>query len=133
MYGYESVTIDTGVASGGSTAATSNSTSTHVVTGEICSIGLTYGDSPPAGTDVTIATTGDHGPALTILTLTNANTDGWFHPYHKADDETGADITYDGTRVFYTRVCVSDTIKVTIAQANNDDSVEAVIIYSAGR
>jgi len=82
---------------------------------------------------VTIATAGNNGPALTILTLTNANSSGWFHPRHKIDDETGADITYDGTRVVYDKVCVADNIKVTIAGANSPDTAEVVVVYYAGR
>jgi len=132
-YGYESVTINTGAAVGGDGSATANNTSGHVITGQICSVGVTYGDSPPGTTDVTIATAGNNGPALTILTLTNANTSGWFHPRHVIDDETGADITYDGTEEVYDKVCVADNIKVTIAQANSPDTAEVVVVYYAGR
>ena len=101
--------------------------------GEICSIGVTYGDSPPGTTDVTIATAGNNGPALTLLTLTNANSDGWFHLRHKTDDESGADITYDGSNEVYEKVCIADNIKVTIAQANSPDTAEVVVVYYAGR
>ena len=132
-YGYESVTINSGAAVGGDGSATNNNTSSHVVTGQICSIGVTYGDSPPGTTDVTIATAGNNGPALTILTLTNANTSGWFHPRHIVDDNAGADITYDGTRVVYDKVCIADNIKVTIAGANSPDTAEVVVVYYAGR
>ena len=132
-YGYESVTINSGAAVGGDGSATANNTSSHVVTGQICSIGVTYGDSPPGTTDVTIATAGNNGPALTILTLTKANTSGWFHPRHVVDDNAGDEITYDGTRVVYDKVCVADNIKVTIAQANSPDTAEIVVVYYAGR
>ncbi len=130
-YGYDSITINSGAAAGGDGSATANNTSTHLVTGQICSIGVTYGDSPPGTTDVTIATSGDNGPALTILTLTNANSDGWFHVRHKVDDESGADITYDGTNEVYEKVCISDYVKVTIAQANSPDTAEVVIVYAS--
>jgi hypothetical protein len=133
MYGYESVTINSGAASGNDGSATANNTSGHVVTGEICSIGVTYGDSPPGTTDVTIATAGNNGPALTILTITNANSNGWFHPRHKVDDESAADVTYDGTNEVYGKICVADNIKVTIAQANSPDTAEVVVVYYAGR
>ena len=132
-YGYESVTINSGAAVGGDGSATANNTSSHVVTGQICSVGVTYGDSPPGTTDVTVATAGNNVPALTILTLTNANTSGWFHVRHVIDDETGADITYDGTEEVYDKVCVADNIKVTIAQANSPDTAEVVVVYYAGR
>ena len=131
-YGYQSVTINSGAASGNDGSATANNTSGHVVVGEICSIGVTYGDSPPGTTDVTIATAGNNGPALTLLTITNANSDGWFHLRHKTDDESGADITYDGSNEVYEKVCVADNIKVTIAQANSPDTAEVVIVYYAG-
>jgi len=133
MYGYESVTINTGEAAGSNGSATANNTSCHVITGEICSIGVTYGDSPPGTTDVTIATSGDNGPALTILTLTNANSDGWFHPRHVVDNNAGADIEYADGYSVYDKVCVADYIKVTIAGANNPDTAEVVVVYYAGR
>ena len=132
MYGYSSVSINSGDTSGGSGASTSNNTSSHVVVGQICSIGVTYNGSPPASTDVVIATAGNNGPALPLLTLTNANSDGWFHIRHKVDDESGADITYDGSNEVYEKVCVADNIKVTVSQANDDDSVDVVIVYAGG-
>ena len=132
-YGYESVTINSGAAVGGDGSATANNTSGHVVTGQICSIGVTYGDSPPGTTDVTIATAGNNGPALTILTLTNANTSGWFHPRHVVDTNAGADIEYADGYSVYDKVCISDNIKVTIAQANSPDTAEVVVVYYAGR
>ena len=128
MYGYSSVSINSGDTSGGSGASTTNNTSSHVVVGQICSIGVPYNGSPPASTDVVIATAGNNGPALTLLTLTNANSDGWFHIRHKVDDESGADITYDGSNEVYEKVCVADNIKVTVSQANDDDSVDVVIV-----
>ena len=85
MYGYSSVSISSGATTGGSGASTNNNTSSHVVVGQICSIGVTYNGSPPASTDLVIATAGNNGPALTILTLTNANSNGWFHPRHVVD------------------------------------------------
>jgi len=133
MYGYESVTINTGEAAGSNGSATANNTSSHVITGEICSIGVTYGDSPPGTTVVTIATSGDNGPALTILTLTNANSDGWFHPRHVVDNNAGADIEYADGYSVYDKVCVADYLKVTIAQANNPDTAEVVVVYYTGR
>ena len=132
MYGYQSVTINTGEAAGSNGSATANNTSSHVVTGQICSIGVTYGDSPPASTDVTIATAGNNGPALTILTLTNANSDGWFHPRHVVDNNAGADIEYADGYSVYDKVCVADNIKITVSQANDDDSVDVVVVYYAG-
>tara|TARA_R110000824_G_scaffold207854_2_gene393438 strand:- start:3387 stop:3788 length:402 start_codon:yes stop_codon:yes gene_type:complete len=129
-YGYSSVSINSGATDGGAGASTNNNTSSHIVVGQICSIGVTYNGSPPASTDVVIATAGKNGPALTILTLTNANSNGWFHPRHAIDNNAGADITYDGTRVVHDKVTVADYLKVTVAQANDGDSVDVVIVYA---
>jgi len=132
MYGYSSVSISSGATDGGAGVSTNNNTSSHVVVGQICSIGVTYNGSPPSSTDVVVATAGNNGPPLTILTLTNANCDGWFHPRHQIDDESAADVTYDGTNEVYEKVCVADNIKVTVSQANDDDSVDVVVVYYAG-
>ena len=52
-----------------------------------------------------------------------------YHLRHKVADSAGADITYDGTRDVYDKVCISDYVKVTIAQANSPDTVDVVINY----
>ena len=132
MYGYSSVSISSGATTGGTGVSTNNNTSSHIVVGQICSIGVTYNGSPPASTDVVIATAGNNGPALTILTLTNANSDGWFHPRHVVDNNAGADIEYADGYSVHDKVCISDNIKVTIAQANNPDTAEVVVVYYTG-
>ena len=132
MYGYSSVSINSGATDGGAGVSTNNNTSSHVVVGQICSIGVTYNGSPPASTDLVIATAGNNGPALTILTLTNANSNGWFHPRHVVDNNAGADIEYADGYSVYDKVCVADNIKVTIAQANSPDTAEVVIVYYSG-
>ena len=132
MYGYSSVSISSGATDGGAGVSTNNNTSSHVVPGQICSIGVTYNGSPPASTDLVIATAGNNGPALTILTLTNANSNGWFHPRHVVDNNAGADIEYADGYSVHDKVCVADNIKITVSQANDDDSVDVVVIYYAG-
>ena len=130
MYGYASVSISSGATTGGTGVSTNNNTSSHVVVGQICSIGVTYNGSPPASTDVVIATAGNNGPALTILTLTNANSDGWFHPRHVVDNNAGADIEYADGYSVYDKVCVADNLKLTVSQANDGDSVDIVVVYA---
>ena len=132
MYGYQSVSINSGDTTGGAGSSTNNNTSSHVVVGQICSIGVTYNGSPPASVDVTIATAGNNGPALTILTLTNVRADGWFHPRHVVDSNAGADIEYADGYSVYDKVCIADNIKVTVAQADDGDSVDVVVVYYAG-
>ena len=130
MYGYSSVSISSGTTAGGAGVSTNNNTSSHVVVGQICSIGVTYNGSPPASTDVVIATAGNNGPALTILTLTNANSDGWFHPRHVVDNNAGADIEYADGYSVHDKVCVADNLKLTVSQANDGDSVDIIVVYA---
>lgn len=117
------VTITVTDATGGSGTATANSTSTKVVRGWIVGVYLKYTDIPPATSDVTIAGA-DISPAQAIITVTDANTDGWFHPLHQAQDEDGTDFVGQGVPII-----IADRIIVTIAQANNNDGVTATILY----
>ena len=71
-------------------------------------------------------------PALTILTVSNNATDGWWHPRHKVADETGADVTYDGTNEVCEPVAIADHVNVKIDQANGGDSVTATVVYESG-
>ena len=115
--------ISSGAAAGGAGVATANATTTTAIVGLIAAVYVDYQDSPPAGTtDVTIATAGTDAPANTILTLTNAATDGWFYPRHAEHDNTGSALAT------YTPVPIHDKVKVTIAQANNNDYVEVYLL-----
>jgi len=117
------VTISATGAAGGAGAATATARSSRMIKGLIRAVHLAYLDSPPAGTtDVTVA--GATAPAIPILTISNAATDGWFFPMHQADNNLGADITGMGTPV-----ACDDYVAVTIAQANDADGVTATIIY----
>jgi len=113
-------------AAGGAGAATANASSARPVIGVIHAVYLAYTSSPPGTTDVTIAEA-NNSPAITVLTVTNAATDGWFHPMAQAQNQTAADITNQGNPI-----AVSDYIQVTIAQANDDDGVTATIVYDTG-
>ena len=113
--------LNTGEAAGGAGVATANDTGDEIVTGELLGFYIRYNDSPPAGTtDVTIATTGGVMPARTLFTVSNAATDGFFPVRLGAVSTANAAIT-DSNVV---APLVRDKIKVTIAQANNGDSVD---------
>jgi hypothetical protein len=117
-------TITVTGAAGGAGVATANTTSSVIIAGEIMAVYLQYTDSPPAGTtDVTIAEA-TTSPAMSILTVTNAATDGWFFPMAQAVNQSNTAITGMGQEI-----AVNDYIKVTIAQANNSDGVVATIVW----
>jgi hypothetical protein len=127
MYG----PLNSGAAAGSAGSATANATGTARICGEVYGVYVKYNDSPPAATtDVTIATLGTSPfpPTVTILSLANAATDGWFYPRIALASTAGAAITYDGTRPIYGCIPVDDYIKVTIAQANSADNVDVWLL-----
>ena len=114
--------INSGVAAGGAGVATNNADSTHRLTGWVMGIYVLYNDSPPAGTtDVVVKTKGTspEPPTYNLLSLTDAATSGWFYP--QAQIHTTAGVAVTGV---YTPLLIDDYINVSIAQANNGDSVD---------
>jgi hypothetical protein len=120
-------TVTVTPAAGGAGVATLSAVSSQIVDGVILGVHLTYTDSPPSTTDITIAEK-NNSPAMPILTVTDANTNGWFPVLAQAVNQAAAAITGMGAPIG-----VSDYVNVTIAQANNGDGVVAVIVWDDGR
>ena len=124
------VHLATSTTTGGAGASTATATTPNPIHGIILWVYVKYNDSPPATTDITLATTGSGSgapPAQTILAIANANTSGYFYPRvpeHLAS--TGAAITDS-----YDWPVVMDTLTLTIAQANDGDSAEVWIGFEA--
>jgi hypothetical protein len=117
--------INSGVAAGGAGVATNNATGDAYLTGNLYGFYIRYNDSPPAGTtDVTIAATGGVMPERTLLAVSNAATDGFFAVRLGAVSTAAAAITDSNVLT----PLVGDKIKVTIAQANNSDSVDVWVV-----
>lgn len=120
------IKVSSGTTSGGAGTSTANATSTEEITGECVGFYVKYNDSPPAATtDVTIATSGGIIPDRTLLTITNAATDGFFAVRYGAVSTANAAITNSFEEIPLYR----DKIKVTIAQANDGDSVDVWVVY----
>ena len=114
-------------ATGGAGTATANATTSMPINGYIRAVYLAYLDSPPgATTDVTIE--GIQAPKVSVLTVTNAATDGWFYPMAQAKNQSGTDISGMGAPI-----AISDYVKVTIAQANDGDGVTMTLYWDDGR
>jgi hypothetical protein len=114
-------------ATGGAGTATATANTTTPVDGEIMGVHLAYLDAPPAATcDVTLVEAGV-SPAQTILSISNAATDGWFYPMQQAKNTAGTDISGMGREIY-----VSANLTLTIAQANNADGVTATILWDDG-
>lgn len=112
--------FSSGVAAGGDGAATANQDSALEVVGALTAVYVDYLDSPPATTDVVISTKGTdpNAPALTLLSLTDKNTDGWFFP------RAAQHLNTDGSALTqYTVMFVDDKINVLIDDANANDYV----------
>lgn len=115
-------------ATGGSGTATATAVTDVVVEGYPLAVHLAYLGSPPSGsTDVTL-TEAANAPAMPILAVSNAATDGWFPVLAQAKNQAGADITGMGTRI-----AVADYVRVTIAQANDNDGVTATLVWDDGK
>jgi len=102
-------------AEGSAGSATSTITKAISYRGVVHAVYVQYNDSPPATTDVTLATA---APTATFLTLTNANTDGWFYPRVNAHDAAGS-----AEATVFEKVALGQTVTCTIAGADEGDSV----------
>lgn len=115
------ILISSGLATGGAGVATANKTSDARLTGRVLGFYVKYNDAPPgATTDVTIEATGGVMPTRTLLTITNSATDGFFAIRQVAHNQSHATITNSFVEI----PLVDDKLKVTIAQANDNDSID---------
>ena len=113
--------INSGAAVGADGAATVTAYSTTEIRGLIYALYVKYNGDKPASTDVTISTKGTSPkvPSIAILTLTDANTDGLFLPRVVTHSALGV-----ANALVETHIPISDYLKVVVAQANTDDTVD---------
>lgn len=121
--------LNSGVAVGGAGVSTVSTTSAARVRGKVLAVYLEYLDTPPATTDVTVVTAGSAHPAVTILSVTDAATSGWFYPRVGAQSISGAALLFaaGGTAV-PAEIPIDDKVTVTIAQANVGDGVNVYLM-----
>jgi hypothetical protein len=113
--------------------AIGTTTSAGVMRGYLLALHVNY-TSQPATTDVTIATAAGTHPAVTLLTLTSANTDVWKYPRLQVHDIAGAALTLDGTRANVALIPISDQITVTVAEGDAVASgVIVTVVWDDGR
>jgi hypothetical protein len=119
------INFDLITTAGADGSATGSATTPGVIAGKVLAVHVNY-TNQPSTTDVTIATV--HAPVVTILTLTSANTDGWFYPRTAVHDATGGALTFDGTEPIAEPVPVCDQVKVTVAQGDGAGGDETVAV-----
>lgn len=121
--------IYSGAGTGGAGAATSNATTSVAVEGKVYGVYLQYLDTPPNTTDVTVATAAVAHPAVSILTITDAATNGWWYPRVATHSVAGAAALYAGGGSAVNDLpAIADKVKVTIAQANDADGVNVWLL-----
>lgn len=121
--------LNTGSAVGSDGSATASATSSKIIRGRVAAVHIAYVGSPPATTDVTIATEGTlRFGANTLITVSNNNTDGWYYPRHQVHSNAGVGLTLDGTRHATHAPPILDRVTVTIAGANSGDSATIYLL-----
>ena len=113
--------FNSGAAVGADGAATVTAYSSVPIHGFIYALYVKYNGDKPATTDVTISTKGTSPsiPSISILTLTDKNTDGLFLPRINAHSILGV-VDASGDKL----IPIDDALKIVVAQANTDDTVD---------
>ena len=113
--------LETAPAAGGAGVATGTIESVVDSRGLIMAVYVEYKLTPPGTSDFVLATKGTDpvAPAQTVLTLTNANTDGWFYPRLSPHDPNGNVLAG-----IYDYFPIADRIVGTLAQANDADYIK---------
>jgi len=81
------------VATTGSNASATGSAQESFPVGKLLACHYNFSGSAPGTTDTTLTKVGGDLTAVTILTLTNVNTDAWYFPMEQDDGNTGSAIT----------------------------------------
>jgi hypothetical protein len=117
---------NSGLAVGEDGSATANASTPTVVSGRINAVYVKYtGAGLPATTDVAIKTLGTQCPSYTLLTLTDAATDGLFRPRVIPDNTSGVDLAALTVAEMWP---VCDYINVKIDQANALDNIDVWLL-----
>ena len=81
------------------------------------------------GVDAVLSCVRDNDAAdVTLLTLTDANSDAWYYPYTPAQDNAGTAVTFDGTNEIYVRQAVNGQLKLVVS-SGGDTKVGGCIVY----
>lgn len=112
--------VVTVTASGSAGSASGSAKTNGGISGRVLAVHFDFSASPASTIDTVLAT--GNTPTNTILTLSNVTADGWYYPRAQMQGNTGTALTG-----IYEPVPVADSLSVSLAQANNGDSVTATI------
>ena len=105
----------------GATTATAYSSA---IRGRILAVGINY---PAATCTVDLDSDGEFA-AQKIADLAAANTDTIIYPRTPVQDNTGADVTFDGTNEIYETFVVYGRIKLSLAAGTATQSVSVTLV-----
>ena len=69
------------------------------------------------------------GVDQTLLTVTNANNDANYYPHEPADDNAGADVTFDGTNEIYVKPVFWGNLKLVVSSGGDTKTGGCVVYY----
>jgi hypothetical protein len=108
------------VSTTGSAGSASGSAILAAPLSELVAMYVDYHASAPATTDLTLTAPGNPA-SVTVLTLTNNATDGWYYPKAQKHDNTGSAVTGD-----YADPVVHSHLNLALAQC--DALTDAVVV-----
>ena len=111
------------VSTTGSAGAASGSSVLAVPLSELVAVHVDYHASVPATTDLTLKSPGNPA-SVTLLTLTNVNSDGWYYPKVQKHDNAGAAITGD-----YADPVVHGNLSCDLAQCDALTNAVVLTVY----
>ena len=120
------ILLGTIISAGEDGSAAGSVTSSRPIAGRILAVHADYSAGQAATTDLVIATT--HAPVVTILTLADNKTDGWYYPRVQVHGVTGTALTLDGTRALVEPMPICDYVSATVAQGDGAETVAVTLI-----
>ena len=118
------------VPTGGDGAAVGNVT-TGPVNGKVLGVYIDYDASQAAPADLIVATV--HAPIVTLLTITDSKTDGWYYPRHQVHGSDGTALTMEGAEPLVEPVAVRDYVKASVAQADDTHPIRVYLVVEDSR
>lgn len=106
------------------TGATTASAYSKPVRGKILAVGINY----PTNTCTVDLDSNGEAAAQKIVDLAAANTDIVVYPRTPVQDNTGTDVTYDGTNEIYQPFIVYGRVKLSLASGTAGDTVSVDLI-----
>lgn len=104
---------------------TGSGDSPRPMNGELLAIHLDYASGTNATTDATITLIGDANlPAMTLLTVTDNATDGWYFPRAAAVNTSNSAITNS-----FVCLPLSGQVRLGLAQSTDTKTVTITVVY----